>query len=88
MQQKLRSPKAFRESVFYAELVITLLLVGCSVVILYLTYQQAFIGGDILAGFYDRAIEVTQEFRETPIAAIQNVFADSNSPYNSFLHCP
>jgi hypothetical protein len=88
MQQKLRSPKAFRESVFYAELFVTLLLVVCSVVIPYLTYQQAFIGGDILAGFYNRTIEVVQEFRETPITAIRNVFEDGNSTYNSFFTLP
>ncbi|WP_416670744.1 hypothetical protein [Egbenema bharatensis] len=88
MQQKLRSPKALRESLFYAELFVALLLVGCSVVIPYLTYQQAFIGGDILAGFYNRTIEVSQEFRETPITAIRNVFEDGNSTYNSFFTLP
>jgi hypothetical protein len=88
MEQELRSPKAFKDSMMYVELLIALLLITCSVIVPYLTYQQAFLGGDINAGFYNRAIDVAHTFRETPLTAIQNVFNDASSTYNSFYTLP
>ena len=88
MEQELRSPKALKNSVFYVELFVTLLLITGSIIIPYLVYQRAFLGGDINAGFYNRSIDVAQTFRETPFTAIQNVFNDASSTYNSFYTLP
>jgi hypothetical protein len=88
MEQGLRSSKAARDSILYVELLLVLLLITCSIIVPYLAYQQAFLGGDINEGFYNRAIDVADTFRSSPLTAIQNVFQDASSTYNSFYTLP
>ncbi|HEY9657030.1 MAG TPA: hypothetical protein V6C65_01100, partial [Allocoleopsis sp.] len=69
-------------------LVVLLLLFTVGVTVLYVSSQHAFLGGDINDGFCQRAIEVTDLFRQSPWQAIQDVFQAANATYNKFYILP
>ncbi|GAB4366530.1 MAG: hypothetical protein Kow00121_04000 [Elainellaceae cyanobacterium] len=77
-----------RDRLSYAALMVALLFITFAIVVPYIASQRAFLGGDINDGFYQFAIEVTQRFRQSPIAAIQLVLASLNQIYNKLFTLP
>lgn len=69
-------------------LLVLLLLFTVGVTVSYVSSQHAFLGGDINDGFCQRAIEVTDLFRQSPWQAIQDVFQAANATYNKFYILP
>ncbi|GAB4366533.1 MAG: hypothetical protein Kow00121_04010 [Elainellaceae cyanobacterium] len=88
MQQELRSQKPFENFLFIAGVLTFLLVATFAITVPYISQQHAFLGGDIVDGFYNRAINITEQFRQSPIAAFQTVVQEANKTYNSFYTVP
>lgn len=67
---------------------IVLLAITIAIIVPYITSQRALLGGDVNDGFYQFAIEVTQQVRESPVAAWQLVAESVNQSYNKCFTLP
>lgn len=73
---------------FYTGLIIGLLLITIVITVPYIRSQQAFLGGDINDDFYQFLLEVTDVFRQSPLAALQLIHQSFDQDYNKLFSLP